>query len=790
MVGRIRFRHDQRMPAAPAPHPLSPPDRTQRIDIDSLRTEMEAETPGKGAKSTLPPPASPGLPNPTNTNATNRRSGGAPIAAWLATIGAALVLVAAVAATPGGWAGLSPAIKLAVLAAANVVVLSLTERLRKVVPVTARVLGHLGPSLAVPTGILAAASLQQRWPVAILAGGLLGAGATEAQRRRLTLPLLRIGSTIALLVAVAGIAALAHAPAGVIAAALAVALLLGRRPLEAAAAAIVALAAPTGALLGQAGVGPGTMVVLGIRGNLLTWAAPVAGIVAGSVLLVVSHRRRSTTLALTAAAGVVVNTLVGLGTLDVRTAWWSIVPGAIALLIEGFARAGEGADFWSPVTGWLAEALEVGAVACLVPIAAVTAFALAEPGSFHMQDRPTIAVGLGLVALALLVAVGRKTHRVLVAPFLTATAVGYAALCAIVAANTYEAFGITACFGALAFVALHPRLAARAWIVAAVPAIAVITQTYSSAWCVVTSFAGIALLGASALIERRRGSARATIARSFALAFASAVPAVAPFVVASLQGNLRLVVVGLVLAACAATGLAFSVRSVTMLDALAFSASGAALLTALSISELGLVSLAAIILGGELALYGLARKEQPMAIGGAVLGGVGLLSSPFTTGAYDWLTRTLGAHGITVADMNITAIVLALLVGGFFVRKLGTASSWLAFGPGLAVATVHLIATVAESHQPARAGVAIGIGVVALLVGGLRKLAAPLFIGTGLVVGPTLIMAGPSLAKLSMWLWVALGGAVLIAAAIVIERTVRGDDEATGSAKRTWSTLK
>jgi hypothetical protein len=268
---------------------------------------------------------------------------------------------------------------------------------------------------------------------------------------------------------------------------------------------------------------------------------------------------------------------------------------------------------------------------------------------------------------------------------------------------------------------------------------------------------------------------------------------VTPFVVMSAHGDVRLAIVGLILAACVGTGLAFSSDGITALDGLALGSSATALLTALSMDEYGLCSLSAAIIGGQLVLYGIARNDAGLRIAGAAVGGVALCTLPFTTGAYNWLTRAVAPHGITVADLNVTAIVLALTAAGLLVRRFVTATSWLAFGPALTVAAVHLISTVSTTQQPGRAGVAIGVGVLALVVGGLRKLGAPLFIGTGLVIAPTIIMVGPALATLSMWLWVALGGAALIAAAIVIERTLRASQDpnasATETAKRIWSTL-
>jgi hypothetical protein len=69
------------------------------------------------------------------------------------------------------------------------------------------------------------------------------------------------------------------------------------------------------------------------------------------------------------------------------------------------------------------------------------------------------------------------------------------------------------------------------------------------------------------------------------------------------------------------------------------------------------------------------------------------------------------------------------------------------------------------------------VGVAAVAIGGSRRLAAPLFLGTAILV----VVAGyESLAvtsDLPTWVWLALGGSVLLGTGIGLERADTGPVE-------------
>jgi hypothetical protein len=120
---------------------------------------------------------------------------------------------------------------------------------------------------------------------------------------------------------------------------------------------------------------------------------------------------------------------------------------------------------------------------------------------------------------------------------------------------------------------------------------------------------------------------------------------------------------------------------------------------------------------------------------------------------------------------SILLVTSALFAGMVLCRYRSNTSSWLAYGPGLAFGSLYLLLT-QHSGQPGRAGITIGLAIVAIALGGLRRSAAPLLVGSLTTITTIVIMVGPALAKLSLWLWVAVGGAFLIGLAMLIERKV------------------
>jgi hypothetical protein len=114
-----------------------------------------------------------------------------------------------------------------------------------------------------------------------------------------------------------------------------------------------------------------------------------------------------------------------------------------------------------------------------------------------------------------------------------------------------------------------------------------------------------------------------------------------------------------------------------------------------------------------------------------------------------------------------------LLVAGWLLRRQLSASTWLAYSPGLGMAGTWLIATQLEVGTDWATFGALLFGVVAVAIGGVRKLGAPLVLGTLTAVTTIVVSAGSRLATTPTWVWIAVGGAGLLVIAALIERSER-----------------
>ena len=213
--------------------------------------------------------------------------------AWLAGVGGSLVLAAAGAGAAARWGTVGVGARVAVLLCIHMIVVVLSERMRRSLPIAASSLAHLGASLVVPSTIGVSAFFGHSWRTCIAVGGLAGIAALEVQAKRWNARFLRGGEVVAVGLASAGAAAITHAPLGVLLGAAAVGIYsLGFRKRASATAAAAALT-PALAVLATFNVGPGTIGELGARGSILGWAAPVASGLAAMVFGFEANRRRS-----------------------------------------------------------------------------------------------------------------------------------------------------------------------------------------------------------------------------------------------------------------------------------------------------------------------------------------------------------------------------------------------------------------------------------------------------------------------------------------------------------------
>jgi len=216
----------------------------------------------------------------------------------------------------------------------------------------------------------------------------------------------------------------------------------------------------------------------------------------------------------------------------------------------------------------------------------------------------------------------------------------------------------------------------------------------------------------------------------------------------------------------------------TPIDSAAVATAVTAMLVSIHGDHAALSTVVLALIGAQGHLYGRLHREQELANCGAVVFVASLVALPFTTGLAPALQHRLAEHGISGTDLAVAVLTIGLLIGGAVLRsKQRTMSSWVAYGPGLVLVGLHLLSTQAATHQQARVGVAIGFGVAAIAVGGVRRLAAPLLLGTALVAATTVLATGHQLASLPVWTWLAVGGVVLLSLALLVERRHSEADE-------------
>ena len=236
--------------------------------------------------------------------------------------------------------------------------------------------------------------------------------------------------------------------------------------------------------------------------------------------------------------------------------------------------------------------------------------------------------------------------------------------------------------------------------------------------------------------------------------------------------DLTLVTVLLGVTAIAATGIASVGREYLSLSTAALVAGGLTLATSLG-TEPVLVSLALIMVSAQAIVFGATADNRPVILAGAVGFCGAAVSLWWTTGANALVIETIAPYGATGDDVVIGVAGVALLGVGLILRHASSQSTWLAYGPGLGLLGTWLLSTQLEPGTEWATFGALALGVAAVGLGGLRRLGAPLVMGTAIVAGSLLISAGPRLAATPTWAWIALGGLGLLVLAALVERDER-----------------
>lgn len=165
----------------------------------------------------------------------------------------------------------------------------------------------------------------------------------------------------------------------------------------------------------------------------------------------------------------------------------------------------------------------------------------------------------------------------------------------------------------------------------------------------------------------------------------------------------------------------------------------------------------AVIVSGGIGLAACIATNRP---DGALLSG-----AVVTAGT--WLRLADG--DVVASEPYLLPVTALLLMAGMRSRSAG-ASSWIAYGPAVGLlggsALVERLAGGAGWH----ALVAGGVGIAAVAIGGAHRLAAPLLLGSALLV---VLVGYETLAVttgLPTWTWLALGGVTLLGAGVAMER--------------------
>lgn len=401
------------------------------------------------------------------------------------------------------------------------------------------------------------------------------------------------------------------------------------------------------------------------------------------------------------------------------------------------AAAGAALVWTATPAGLLAGA----AAAAWAPMAVATTPGLALPAGL---------AGAGIVAWGAAAGAGASSWR---GRALTALAVGTAAVGSALAspflgdAGALTAFVLQAWLLAAVVDGGDPVAGdvARAGIVAGVALALAAPETGAG---VLAAAAATVLLAADAV---RLGRPRVGVAAAFSL---QALVALLALAARFDQPETGLV---LVLAAVVWAGLAAVVDDAWRPPFLAAAGMGVVTGLALASADPVLLAHALIVSGGLVVAAGVAAGHD----GIAHVGGAGVVLGIF---------GHLDAASVTALEPYVAPVAAHLTLVGWRARRTRALGSWVAYGPAVALLGGAALAERVAGGPGWHAVVAGGVGVAAVAAGGWRRLAGPLFLGTGLVVAVTLVESLGALAGVPTWGWLAAGGSALLAVGVALER--------------------
>ncbi|MEA3078493.1 MAG: hypothetical protein QOF60_3401 [Actinomycetota bacterium] len=174
---------------------------------------------------------------------------------------------------------------------------------------------------------------------------------------------------------------------------------------------------------------------------------------------------------------------------------------------------------------------------------------------------------------------------------------------------------------------------------------------------------------------------------------------------------------------------------------------------------------AIVLTGGLVIAGGLLTGNTPVAHAGGVLAIAGLFAH-------------FALDGVTASEPFVAPMSVQLAIAGWQLRRRSSVSSWIAFGPAVALLGGAAIAERLSGGAAWHGLVAGAVGAVAVAAGGWWRLAGPLFAGTAIVVTATVVESLSTLAGVPTWAWLALGGTALLATGVCLEQHATSPVEA------------
>jgi hypothetical protein len=194
---------------------------------------------------------------------------------------------------------------------------------------------------------------------------------------------------------------------------------------------------------------------------------------------------------------------------------------------------------------------------------------------------------------------------------------------------------------------------------------------------------------------------------------------------------------------------------------------------------------AGVVSGLPLAALDQARGAEALLLVGGLVVGAGLLTRRGPIAHLGGglmivaIIERLTVAGVGATEPFVAPVALQLAIAGWQLRRRADPpSSWVAFGPAVALLGGAALAERLSGGPAWHALVAGFVGVLAVAAGGWHRLAGPLFLGTGLLVAVTIIESFSTLAGVPTWAWLATGGALLLGIGIALERAASSPVEA------------